>query len=149
MTQASYSYDRTDSDRYVFTSIGEKHIEKAVIFQQTRDKNIINIAFGDLKKDGSIDDKVSSNNGDIIRVLVTVIEILKDFTQKHPNKEILLAGSTPGRTRLYTRILKTYYHEFSKDFRISALIEADNRLERIPFDPCLHIEYFAFLIKRF
>jgi hypothetical protein len=35
--------------------------------------NLYNLGFGDLLPDGKIDDKVTSNNGDIIKVLSTVI----------------------------------------------------------------------------
>jgi hypothetical protein len=120
-----------------------------VQFTPISNGNIINLGFGDLRPDSSIDDKVSSNNGDMIKVLATVVAILNDFTKHHPDKEIAIKGSTPERTRLYARILKTYYHEFSKEFRITSLIDSGNRIERTRFDPSVNIEYFAFLIKRF
>lgn len=77
MSQISYPYYRLQSWRYVFVSDGKKKIQKIVDFVPLRQGNIINLGFGDLSPDGSIDDKANSNNGDIIKVLATVIDILK------------------------------------------------------------------------
>lgn len=148
MTQASYVYETTSWSRYSFTSVGRKRIQKVVQFEATDYADIINMGFGDLLADGSIDDSITSNNGDMITVLATVIEILKDYTKRNPGKEILFTGSTPDRTKLYTRILKGYYNNFSKDFQITSITFSDNTLKRSPFDPTLNIEYYAFLIKR-
>ena len=148
MTQTSYSYYHTIKGHYIFVSAGKKHIQKVVQFESTVNENIINIGFGDLLEDGSIDDTIKSNNGDMIRVLATVIEILKDYTGRHPDKEILFTGSTRQRTRLYTRILKTYYREFKKDFHISAIILSNKTTKRVVFDPIRSAEYVAFLIRR-
>lgn len=148
MTHTSYAYDQAWGDRYIFTSVGKKYIRKVVQFETTAHANIVNMGFGDLLEDSSISDTINSNNGDIVRVLATVIEILRDYTKRHPEKKIFFRGSTPERTRLYTRILKTYYNEFSKDFHITSVIEIGKDLKRFPFDPNLNTEYFAFIIKR-
>jgi hypothetical protein len=148
MTHIPYSYKRPHSERYIFTSIGKKRIEKVVDFVSIGVKNVMNLGFGDLLPDGSVDDTVNSNNGDIVKVLATVIEILKDFTAEYPQVEIFFAGSTVERTKLYTRILKTYYTAFSKDFTISAVTGSEIKNKRIPFDPKANVEYLAFLIKR-
>jgi hypothetical protein len=148
MTQTSYTYYRTIQGRYIFVSAGKKHIQKVVQFESTVNENIMNMAFGDLLEDGSLDDTIKSNNGDMVRVLATVIEILKDYTRRHPNKEILFTGSTPQRTKLYTRILKTYYQEFNKDFHISSITLSNNTMKRTVFDPTQNVEYLAFLIRR-
>ncbi len=60
----------------------------------------------DLLASGKIDDKANSNNGDIIKVLSTVILIIKDFTEENPEAKIAFSGSTKERTALYQRILK-------------------------------------------
>jgi hypothetical protein len=85
-------------------------------------KNIVNIGFGDLMPDGSIDDKANSNNGDIVKVLATIVEILKHFTIQHPQAVIYFRGNTVERTKLYTRVLKTYYSVFSKEFKMIGII---------------------------
>jgi hypothetical protein len=109
---------------------------------------LYNLGFGDLLQDGSVDDTYNSNNGDIIKVLATVIHILKEFTSIHPQIKIVFTGSTWERTLLYKRILKVNFSEFSKKFTISGLIKVGNSYKEINFNPKVEIEYFAFFIKK-
>ena len=148
MTNVPYSYKRLHGHRYVFTSVGRKKIEKVVDFVPLGIRNLFNLGFGDLLPDGSIDDTANSNNGDIVMVLATVIGILKDFTAELPQAEIYFSGSTPERTRLYSRILKTYYASFGKEFKITAIIVSDNDNQQVVFDPGSRVEYLGFLVKR-
>jgi len=135
MTHIPYSYKRPRSERYIFTSIGKKSIEKVIDFVPIGVKNIMNLGFGDLLPDGSVDDTANSNNGDIVKILATIIAIIKNFTTEYPHVEIFFAGSTIERTKLYTRILRTYYSTFSKEFTISAITGSENNNKRIAFDP--------------
>jgi hypothetical protein len=148
MTHIPYSYKRSHSERYIFTSLGKKRIEKVVDFVPIGIKNVMNLGFGDLLPDGSVDDTANSNNGDLVKVLATVIGILRDYTAEYPQVEIFFAGSTTERTKLYTRILKTYYPAFSKEFAISAIAGSENKNKRVHFDPTANVDYLAFLIKR-
>ena len=75
MGQQPYPYTRKISFRYTFVSKGKMRIEKSVVFAPTPVKNIFNLGFGDLLNDGTIDDTANSNNGDLIKVLATVIQI--------------------------------------------------------------------------
>lgn len=110
--------------------------------------NIFNLGFGDLMPDGSIDDKANSNNGDIVRVLATVVEILFDYTSKYPGIEIFFAGSTQERTKLYTRILKTYYASFSRQFTMKVIVVEEGRYTVLPFEPKADLKFAGFLIQR-
>jgi hypothetical protein len=148
MTHVPYSYVHPHSRRYVFISIGKKRIEKVVDFIPLKGRNYMNLGFGDLLSDGSLDDKANSNNGDLIKVMATVVDIVKHFTAQHPKIIIFFAGSTLERTRLYTRILKSYYPVFSGEFAIFGIIGNENEGKTIPFDPLSDIEYLAFLIRR-
>jgi hypothetical protein len=148
MKDKIYQYSRIQGTRYTFTSVGKRRIVKQVIFTPTGIRNVINMGFGDLMPDGTIDVKVNSNNGDIVRVLATTVEILSDFTFMNPNTRIFFAGSTEERTRLYTRILKTYYPNFSKQFIISVLVEQGDGYSLLPFEPKADLEYSGFLIER-
>jgi hypothetical protein len=148
MTHTPYSYKRPHSKRYVFTSIGRRRIEKVVDFVPIGLKNVMNLGFGDLLPDGSVSDTVNSNDGDIVKVLATIIAILKDFTAEYPAIEIFFSGTTPERTKLYTRILRTYYSIFSSEFNISGITGSENKNRRIPFEPKTDIEYLGFLINR-
>lgn len=91
-----------------------------------------------------MDDTIISNNGDIIKVLATVIHILKEFTSTHSGIKIVFTGSTDERTQLYKRILKTNLSEFNKDFVISGLIRVDTGYKEINSNPENEIEYLAF-----
>jgi len=121
MNKTPYLYNKEISTRYRFLSTGKKPVEKIVQFTPLSLANIYNLGFGDLMPDGAIDDKANSNNGDIIKVLSTVIHIIKDFTAENPESKIGFKGSTKERTALYQRILKTYLDTFIKEFLLTAL----------------------------
>lgn len=106
----------------------------------------------DVLTDGSIDDKANSNNGDIVKVLGTIVQIMIDYTGKFPDIEIFFeiffAGSTPERTRLYFRIVRTYYTLFSKEFTISVLESKGAGFIERPFQPEADMKPHGFIVKR-
>ena len=122
---------------------------KVVDFSATIYPHIYKLAFGDLLPGGGIDDTVVSNNGDIIRVLSTVLQIIRDFTSSQPYLKIMFQGSTKERTILYGRILRMYYREFSAEFKITALVFQSGRVKEVPFNPNKGQQFLAFYIKRF
>ena len=148
MSHIPYPFEQVQPTRYKFFSLGRNRIEKIVDFVPYNIKNIINLEFGDLLPDGSIDDKIASNNGDIGKVLSTVIMIVKHFTAKNPQAVIYFSGSTVERTRLYARILKMHHATFIKEFVIYGILGTKQNSQRLPFDPCAQVDYFAFVIKR-
>jgi hypothetical protein len=148
MMQVSYPYKRLQSWRYGFVSDGKRKIQKIVDFIPIDKGNIVSLGFGDLLPDGSIDDKANSNNGDIVKVLVTVVDILKDFTSLYPSTQVFFVGSTDERTKLYSRILKVYHAEFGKEFAILGALMMQGRLHYAPYEPNSDKEYLAFIIKR-
>lgn len=148
MTQAPYEFDPLNSNRFTFTSVGKGSIEKVVDFIPTGTPNVMNLSFGDQLPDGSIDYFRVSDNGDIKRVLATVVSIVNHFTSSRPDVWIYFAGSSAERTRLYNRVLKIYYPIFSKLFVILGVIKMGDDLDNIPFHPGAAIVYFGFLIKR-
>ena len=143
-----YLYDLIEPGRYLFISTGKMRIEKVVDFIPLGIGDFMNIRFGDLLPDDSIDDKVISNNGDIIKVLATIVDILRHFTTQHPQTEIYFHGTTEDRNRLYRRIIRTYYPEFSKEFAIAGVFSIENVIHILPYNPRTDQEYVAFLIKR-
>lgn len=148
MKQDAYSYERKSFERFVFSSIGKSTIIKLVEFSTTRTPDLYNLGFGDLLPDGTVDDKVKSNNGDIVKVLVTVVQIIRDFSAQYPNAKIVFVGSTQERTKLYTRIIKIYYEDFCKEFKITVLIKVNQLYKEVNFNPNLNLSYLAFFIKR-
>ena len=148
MTRSTYSYQQQGFQRYIFTSVGKKSIVKFVDFSPTRTPDLHNIGFGDLLPDGSIDDTVNSNNGDMIKVLATIVQVTKDFTARSPHIKLIFFGSTQERTTLYARILTTYYTEFTREFNITAFIKIGENYQEVIFTPHSPCIYYAFFIKR-
>jgi len=102
MTQVPYPYTQLRSRRYLFISLGKKSIEKVVDFIPLGFDNYVNLGFGDLLPDGSIDDMANSNNGDIVKVLATVVDILRHFTARYPKAKRYIFGVAPGSECDYT-----------------------------------------------
>jgi len=148
MIRVSYPYKRIQSRRYAFVSDGKKQIQKIVDFVPIGKGNIVNLGFGDVLPDGSMDDTANSNNGNIIKVLATVIDILRDFTSLNPHSEVFFTGSTDERTKLYNRIIKMYYPTFSKEFVVAGALMIQDRIHYSPYDSEFDQEYLAFLVKR-
>jgi hypothetical protein len=148
MTHIPYQYKQLQSSQYFFVSEGKQRIAKVVDFVPLGIGNMVNLGFGDLLPDNTIDDKANSNNGDIVKVLATVIDILRHFTTRHPQAEIYFEGSTIERTKLYSRILRSYYSTFGKEFSIAVVSPTNIDFDIFPYDPDSDQEYFAFLIKR-
>jgi hypothetical protein len=129
---------------YEFISEGDKgSIQKMINFQHTNLKNFYNLAFGD--KDsitGEIDDKVVSNNGDMEKVLATIVAAVYSFTDLFPNAWIYAEGSTPTRTRLYRINITKYLSVIKEDFELRCLLNE----EWVEFNPS--VNYQGFVVKR-
>jgi len=148
MNQKAYLYNTIDPKTYRFTSEGKRTIVKLVEFTPTGQPNMFNLGFGDLLPDGKMDDKTISDNGDMKKVFATVIQIVIDFTAKYPFLKIFFSGSSPGRTKMYCRILKTYYAAFSPKFRITGLIEQESEIIEVDYDPVIFNQWLAFFVER-
>ncbi len=95
MNKKGYNVIRKTTTRYEFVSIGPKgQIKKRIEFTPLKKRNYYNIGFGDVLQNGQVSDTVYSNNQDIVKVLSTVIEVIKDFLKQHPSAKVFLTGST-------------------------------------------------------
>ncbi|EHO15320.1 hypothetical protein HX057_10015 [Myroides odoratimimus] len=121
------SYSLTAFNRnysYEFTSISDTQvIEKIINFTLLDiEDELYNLSFGDKNKDlvnsNAIDDKVVSNNGDMVKILATLFQAILLFTQDKEVYKIVFRGSTPSRTRLYRIAISNNYEELSKYFNI-------------------------------
>lgn len=65
-----------------------------------------------------------------------------------PEKKIAFIGSTPERTKLYFRILRMYFTEFSDNFLIYAFVERNGIIIEVDFSPKTAENYLVFLVKR-
>ncbi len=94
-----------DAFRFHFKSIGAKIIPKIIIYQETDMPNYYNLVLADVLPDGSFDIYVKSNNGDMEKILATVVQTLMVFLAYHPKANICFSGSSETRTRLYQIVL--------------------------------------------
>jgi hypothetical protein len=62
-----------------------------------------------------------SNNNDTNKILFTVGHTVLEFVSHFPNTNILIAGSTNSRTRLYQMAINQNIKEIDKLFDIDAL----------------------------
>lgn len=147
MNQTPYPFTRTHN-RYIFVSKGNTTIFKAVDFTSMKSRSTFNLCFGDVDIDNQIDDFAISNNGDMKRVLATVIHIIADFLIRNPKAIVYFTGSTATRTNLYQRIVKTHYQQLSAQFEIFASIKSGNRLKKVKFNPHTGIAYSNFFITK-
>ena len=123
MEQERYDIGRNeDTFEYRFFSEGPKgKILKAVQFQPKPKvgRNVFNLAFGDWDESkGKIDDRAISNNGDRVKVLHTVADVVREFINLWPDAIIWVQGSTLSRTRLYQMSIASFWKEISQEFEV-------------------------------
>ena len=124
----------SDKLEFQFESEGPKgKIRKVVQFVQTQNEDIYNLAFGNLNKDGSIDDETTNDNKDRNKILATVAATVYEFTAKYPDKTIFFCGTTSERTRLYRMALTVNLNELKKDFRVYGVLRGIDTFERVLF----------------
>lgn len=89
------------SIRFLFVSHGNQEIIKVIDYSIVRFKTevirtekIFNLGFGNYDLDsGHIDDSDISDNGDVYKVLTTVLSTIPHFFNVHPNEAIMVTGS--------------------------------------------------------
>ena len=95
-----------DGHFYFFNSKGERAVKKAIVFIPLKNNSsIVELVFGDIKNDSSIDFYSVSENNDLLEIISTVIESLKLYLDKFPDMTVYFRGSTPARTRLYRAVI--------------------------------------------
>ena len=110
--------------RFEFFSQGPKgKIRKQVMFHQTKNLEIFNLAFGDVDIiTGEINDIVVTDNKDTHKVLSTVALTIYKFFEKYPDYYVAATGSTASRTRLYQIGIVKNLEEIEKDFQLFGFI---------------------------
>lgn len=149
MASKGYTTIKRSTTRYEFVSIGPKgQIKKRIEFTPLRKRGYYNVAFGDVMKDGRVNDSVYSNNQDIVKIISTVMDTMKDFLRDNPTAKLVFTGSTADRTEFYRQVLSRHYGTLSAEYKITALAEVGNgNVEEIEFDPNGGTLYLAFLVK--
>ena len=80
-----------------------------------------NLAFGDAKK-GKIDDKIVSNNNDILKLISTVAAIIYDFYSHYPDAIVVIAPIDKRRSALYHGIFKRRFAEIVEYFQVLGIM---------------------------
>ena len=134
-----------DYNKFDFISEGcNGKIPKRIEIMSTPMPYVYNLAFGDVKENGELDDLIVRNNGDRNKILATIVKVVMDFTYKFPDRYIYFRGSTEHRTRLYRIVVSLNLEELSEIFEIYADITGDYDL--VIFQKGVNIK--AFVIKR-
>jgi len=66
---------------------------------------VVNMVLADEIAPGNTDAERNSNNGDVYSVLKTCGEILRYYSQKHPDDVIYIKGADDRRERVYQQLL--------------------------------------------
>ncbi len=92
-----YNFDRIRNEvgRYAFTTpLGTQY---EVYFTQIKNIFSYNVAFGVLNEEFEGDDYVMTNRGEVFRVIVTLVEILKAFKIENPHVRHVSFSGEPGK----------------------------------------------------
>lgn len=119
MDKASYPLYSPFANFYTFTSIGKNgFVQKAVVFQEV-ENGIFNLALVDYEPTTQLwSDMTNTNNGDLPKIMATVVHIIKHFLEENPSRIIYMEGNTKSKNMLYNRIVNNYYDQFSETFDI-------------------------------
>ena len=132
-------------DAYWFVSTGSRgDIYKAVLFQPLPEPHRFNLALGDINLQTlEIEFEELSANGDARKVFATIAEIVKEYTARHPQREIFVAGNTDDKKRIYSFLTAWYLNEIREDFRVWGAFSGED------FEPFEKDKvYYSILVKR-
>lgn len=119
MNQPTYKIQVNEKNTYSFISVGRKGLILKVVRFDEIEPAIFNLGFGDFDfEKQTLSDSIVSDNGDMEKILATVISILNDFLQNNPKFSVFIVGSTLSRTRLYQIAINRYYEDFKVYFEI-------------------------------
>ena len=144
MDEKYYPFERIRINfRYEFLSISnKKRVKKVVLFSKIED-NVYNLALFDELANGLLSDSLETKNEDLLTVMATVIQIVKDFLDKNPTSFIIFRGNEEKRQRLYRIIISREFSKISKFFEVYGGV-GDEFLSL--YEPNQNYDYF--LIKK-
>jgi len=112
----------SSAHQFNFYSTGPKgRIKKQVIFKAFEDNpKVFNIGFGDVDKNGEINDLTITDNKDSQKILATVAFAISKFLEKRPGFYVYATGSTKARSRLYRMGITNNLENILKNFTVFA-----------------------------
>ncbi|TLU99391.1 DUF6934 family protein [Dyadobacter luticola] len=137
MNRPTYEFEQqANPNVYTFTSVGVNgEIKKAVIISRIEsisdDPNaqFYNLAFGDLADAtdySTCNDDVRSNNGDMPKILATVVKVTMEFLTKNRTATLMFSGLIDEKSRLLGRNQRNILYHRAIDsnwFELSLLLE--------------------------
>lgn len=143
MRKEGYPLTIIEPNLFTFTSQGKKGtILKALVFEEV-DLNEYNLALIDYIEDTeSWSDMAITNNGDVSKIMKTVLIGILDFLQKNPRAIIAVEGNTRIKILFYNRIFKTYYSEYRHIIHVSSE-KTDKLSHECIFDKVYSIFYIC------
>ncbi len=103
MDSPYYTFTASD-DATVFwfeSANNDKIVEKEVRYTATFLPDMYSLALLDVLPDGTVSDVSRPRQGDVEKVLATVIQTIHTFLATRPTATVAFAGSADARTRLY------------------------------------------------
>ncbi len=95
-------------------------ILKIIIFTLQEDGKW-NLAFGDWRNK-KVDDKVMSNNEDVVKVIGTVAKAAYKFFENHPDATLEIKPIDEKRRKLYNIVFQRHFYEIVPNFQIMGFI---------------------------
>jgi hypothetical protein len=125
MIRESYPLNiETSETVFKFDSIGTKGIIKKIICFENAGDDYWNLGFGDETENDWSDVNIS-NNGDIFKVMETVAQATLIFSNRFPERIIVINPVDFKRKRLYNSIFRRRNVEISALFTIYASLNDD------------------------
>lgn len=107
------------NNAYTFSSVGTHGvILKVIIFQALSAADSFNLFLTDLVDGRLADDLQVTDNGDLPKVMATVVAVIRDFTIRQPEARIIISGSNDTRKRLYARIIQNNFESLIREYDV-------------------------------
>lgn len=143
MNQPTYKIQVNEENTYSFISVGRRGLILKVVRFDEIEPDIFNLGFGDFDfEKQTLSDSIVSDNGDMEKILATVVSILSDFLQNNPKFSVFIVGSTVSRTRLYQIAINRYYEDFKVDFEIFGYKNSEFEIFQ------KNVNYESFLVRK-
>lgn len=124
MTHPFYDFTiHNEALRFEFDSVGKQVIPKVIVLLSTDLPNIYSLTLANLLPDGSLDDTTVSDNGDMKKILATVLQCVTVFLNDHPTSLVAFSGSSVSRTRLYQIAIARELQQAIERFNIWGLTQ--------------------------
>jgi methyltransferase-like protein len=85
-----------------------------------------NLGFGDWKNN-DVDDKVMTNNHDVVKVIGTVAKITYDFFKEYPNTVLVIDPVDEKRKKLYNIVFQRHHQSIINNFKIIGKIQGQGK----------------------